>query len=88
MYGREEKELSGKIINDVFISKLAYLLDLLGEIYTLKISLQEHMTNILTAQEKVARFLRKLQLYQSRAELENVSMLSELKERCFFVDIC
>jgi hypothetical protein len=34
--------------------------------------------NILIAQDKVASFLHKLQVYQHRVEADNVSMFSEL----------
>lgn len=51
------------------------------------------MTNILTAQDKVASFLRKLQLYQRRVEVEDISMfplltmvLDEKNEKCSFTD--
>ncbi|XP_050058613.1 protein FAM200A-like [Aphis gossypii] len=51
------------------------------------------MTNILTAQDKVASFLRKLQLYQRRIEVEDISMFPELtmvlderNEKCSFTD--
>jgi uncharacterized membrane protein len=74
----KEKELHAKITDNVFISKLAYLADFFGEINLLNISLQGNMTNILTAQDKVASFLRKLQLYQRRAAVEDFSIIPEL----------
>jgi hypothetical protein len=52
------------------------------------------MTNILTAQDKVGSFLRKLQLYQGRTEVEDFSMFPELtmvlderNEKCSFTDL-
>ncbi|XP_060855696.1 protein FAM200A-like [Metopolophium dirhodum] len=51
------------------------------------------MTNILTAQDKVFSFLRKLQLYQRRIDVEDISMFPELtmvlderNEKCSFTD--
>lgn len=51
------------------------------------------MTNTLTAQDKVTNFLRKLQLYQRRAEVENILLFPELtivldekNENCSFTD--
>jgi len=68
-----EKEFYAQITDNVFISKLAYLADFFGEINTLNLCLQGNMTNILTAQDKVASFLRKLQLYQRRIDVEDIS---------------
>lgn len=36
------------------------------------------MVNILTAQDKVASFIRKLQFYHRRVEVEDISMFPEL----------
>ncbi|XP_025420883.1 zinc finger BED domain-containing protein 5-like [Sipha flava] len=89
----KEKEFHAQITDNVFISKLAYLADFFGEINTLNLSLQGNMTNILTAQDKVASFLRKLQLYQRRIDVEDISMFPELtmvlderNEKCSFTD--
>ncbi|XP_025202808.1 zinc finger BED domain-containing protein 5-like, partial [Melanaphis sacchari] len=89
----KKNEFHAKITDNVFIFKLAYLADFFGEINTLNLSLQGNMTNILTAQDKVASFLRKLQFYQRRAEVGDISMFSELtmvldekNEKCSFAN--
>lgn len=89
----KEKEFHAQITDNVFISKLAYLANFFGEINTLNHSLQGNMTNILTAQDKIGSFLRKLQLYQRRIEVEDISMFPELtmvlderNYKCSFTD--
>ncbi|XP_022163230.1 zinc finger BED domain-containing protein 5-like [Myzus persicae] len=89
----KEKEFHAQITDNVFISKLAYLADFFGEINTLNLSLQGNMTNILTAQDKVASFLRKLvkmlfNLYLITAydgtywSLIEIHEISEIEKEC------
>lgn len=89
----KEKEFHSKIIDDLFISKVAYLSDFFGEINTLNLGLQGNMVNMLTAQDKVASFIRKLEFYKRRTDVEDISMFSELtmildqsNEKCSFTE--
>jgi len=76
----KEKEFRAKITDSVFIITLAYLADFFAEINILNLSFQGNMTNILTAQDKVASFFRRLQLDRRRAEVEDISMFPERPE--------
>lgn len=78
---QKEKEFSSKIKDETFVEKLAYLADFFSEINSLNISLQGNMTNILIAQDKVASFVRKLELYQRRVQAGDVSMFTQLSEQ-------
>ncbi|CAH1963993.1 unnamed protein product [Acanthoscelides obtectus] len=60
---------------------MAYLADFFTEINSLNISLQGNETNILTLQDKIASFLRKLELYQRRVQAGDVSMFTQLSEQ-------
>lgn len=53
-------------------------MDFFQEINTLNLSLQGNLANISIAHDKVAIFYRKLQLYQRKAGVEEVSMFQEL----------
>lgn len=78
---QKEKEFSSKIKDKTFVGQLAYLADFFSEINCLNISLQGNMTNILIAQDKVASFVRKLELYQRRVQAGDVSMFTQLCEQ-------
>ncbi|XP_039750840.1 SCAN domain-containing protein 3-like [Pararge aegeria] len=78
---QKEKEFFSKIKDKIFIEMLAYLADFFSEINGLNLSLQGNMTNILTAQDKVASFVRKLELYQRRVQADDVSMFTQLCEQ-------
>jgi len=78
---QKEKEYLSKMKDKTFVEKLAYLADFFSEINNLNISLQRIMTNILTAQDKVAGFVRKLELYQRRVQTGDVSMFTQLCEQ-------
>jgi len=78
---QKEKEYLSKMKDKTFVEKLAYLADFFSEINNLNISLQGIMTNILTAQDKVACFVRKLELYQRRVQTGDVSMFTQLCEQ-------
>ena len=62
----KEQKFHVKMTDHTFILMLAYL------------SLQGNVVNILSAQDKVASFLSKLQLYQRRVQADDVSMFSQL----------
>jgi hypothetical protein len=57
----KEKKFQAKITDSVFISKLAYLSDFFGEMNIINFSFLGKY--ILTARDKVASFLHKLQFY-------------------------
>lgn len=78
---QKEKENYAKIKDQTFILKMAYLADFFTEINSLNISLQGNETNILTSQDKIASFLRKLELYQRRVQAGDVSMFTQLSEQ-------
>ncbi|CAH1998688.1 unnamed protein product [Acanthoscelides obtectus] len=78
---QKEKEYYAKIKDQTFILKMAYLADFFTEINSLNISLQGNETNILTLQDKIASFLRKLELYQRRVQAGDVSMFTQLSEQ-------
>lgn len=78
---QKEKEYYAKIKDQTFVLKMAYLADFFTEINSLNISLQGNETNILTLQDKIASFLRKLELYQRRVQAGDVSMFTQLSEQ-------
>jgi hypothetical protein len=89
----KEQQFHLKITDHTVIPKLAPISQAFAEIIQLNFSLQGNMVNILTAQDKVASFLCKLQLYQCIVEADDVPKFSELtllhevtKEKCSFTD--
>ena len=67
-----------KFTNEIFLLKLAYLSDFFSEVNTLNLSIQGNRVLLLTAQDKVAVFMRKLQLYRRRVEVGDITMFTAL----------
>ena len=75
--------------DDTFIIKLTYLAVYFDEINKLNLSLQRNVVNILSAKDKIASFLRNLQLYQRRVQAISVpsqltTLLEGTEEKCPF----
>ena len=91
--GRSEKErnMYAKMTDSEFVQKLAYLSDFFDEINSVNLTLQGPMTNILSARDRVASFIRRLEFYERRVGVGDVSMFAELSivlgtdARCSFL---
>ena len=90
----KEVNLLEKMKSEEFMLKVAYLADFFGDVNSLNLSLQGNDVNVLSTQDKVAAFQRKIQLYQRRVHAGDTAVFSELttlltstEEDCSFVDL-
>ena len=78
--GRSDKErdMYERISNVDFVRKLAYLSDFFEDINSVNLSLQGPTVNMLAARDRVSGFVKRLELYERRAGVGDVSMFTEL----------
>ncbi len=73
-------EFAHCLTNPTWLSKLAYLACIFERLNMLNLSLQGPNTNILTMNDKVDAFVKKLERWAERVEQGNVEMFPELEE--------
>lgn len=77
-------------MNEEWIAKLAYMADifsLLNPNLNLNISLQESCTNMFKLRNKMDAFKKKLALWDTRAQEEDIERFPRLREFCIAADV-
>ena len=71
-------ELAAFFQNDLWLSKLCYLADIFAKLNDLNLSLQGKNCDIFTSNDKMESFIKKINIWKSRAEKNSFEMFSSV----------
>ena len=75
---KQKCELAAFFQNDVWLSKLCYLLDIFEKLNNLNLSLQGKNRDIITLNDKIESFIKKINIWKNRVEKNSFEMFSSV----------